>query len=102
MLAGAHWVLRIVTGRQRASEQARTLGELPGMRRRRAWAQSVHQTLDAVGHCYSPWWQLPPPTGTSRRSCAARSSGLVGLRCWQSRRHSVTSGSPSRPRPCGN
>jgi hypothetical protein len=61
MLAGAHWVLRIVTGRQRVSEQAGTLGELPGMRRRRAWAQSVHQTLNAVGHCCSPWWQLPHP-----------------------------------------
>jgi hypothetical protein len=59
MLAGAHRVLRIVTGRQRVSEQAGTLGELPGMRRRRAWAQSVHQTLNAVGHCCSPWWQLP-------------------------------------------
>ncbi len=61
MLAGAHWVLRIVTGRQRASEQARTLGELPGMRRRRAWALSVQQTLDAVSHCQPPWWQLPHP-----------------------------------------
>jgi hypothetical protein len=61
MLAGAHWVLRIVTGRQRASEQARTLGELPGMRRRRAWARSVQQTLDAVSHCQPPWWQLPHP-----------------------------------------
>jgi hypothetical protein len=49
MLAGAHRVLRIVTGRQGVSEQAGTLGELPGMRRRRAWARSVHHTLAAAG-----------------------------------------------------
>jgi hypothetical protein len=61
MLAGAHRVLRIVTGRQRASEQVGTLGEQPSMRRRRAWARSVHLSLDVVGHCCSPWWQLPHP-----------------------------------------
>jgi hypothetical protein len=31
------------------------------MRRRRAWVRSVHQTLDAVGYCYRPWWQRPHP-----------------------------------------
>jgi hypothetical protein len=54
-------MLRIVIGRQHASAQVGTLDGLPGMRRRRAWARSVSQTLEAVGHCCSPWWQRPHP-----------------------------------------
>jgi hypothetical protein len=63
MLAGAHRVLRIVSGRQRASEQARPLDGLPGMRRRRAWARSVHGLLEAVSRCRRrphPYWEFPP------------------------------------------
>jgi hypothetical protein len=61
VLVGAHRVLRIVTGRQRASEQVATLGELPSMRRRRAWIRSVHGLLEAVSRCSLSWWQCPHP-----------------------------------------
>jgi hypothetical protein len=61
MLVGAHRMLRIVTGRQRAWEQAGTLGELPSTRRRRAWARSVHGLLETVSRCSPSWWQCPHP-----------------------------------------
>lgn len=63
MLAGAHRVLGIVTGRQRTSEQAGPLDGLPGMRRRRAWARSVHGLLEADCRCQRrphPYWDFPP------------------------------------------
>jgi hypothetical protein len=61
MLAGAHRVLQGITHRHRTAEQAETIGRLPSMRRRRAWARSVHRLLEAVS-CGSPaWWQYPHP-----------------------------------------
>jgi hypothetical protein len=48
MLAGAHRVLQIITHRHRTAEQPETIGRLPSMRRRRAWARSVHRLLEAV------------------------------------------------------
>jgi hypothetical protein len=63
MLVEAHRMLRIVTGRQRASAQAGPLDRLPGMRRRRAWARSVHGLLEAVSRCQrrpNPYWDFPP------------------------------------------
>jgi hypothetical protein len=59
MLAGAHRVLRIITHHQHAAEQDQTIGKLPSMRQRRAWARSVHRLLDAL--CCRPWWQSPHP-----------------------------------------
>ena len=59
MLPGAHRILGIVS-RRRAVEQAETVGRLPSMRRRRAWARSVQRMLEAVSGC-SPWWQFPHP-----------------------------------------
>jgi hypothetical protein len=60
MLAGAHRVLRSITLRHHAAEQDERIGRLPSMRRRRAWARSVHQLLDTASHC-QPWWQRPHP-----------------------------------------
>jgi hypothetical protein len=63
MLAGAHQVLRIVTGRRRTSQQVGPLDGLPGMRRRRAWARSVHGLLEADSRCWRrphPYWDFPP------------------------------------------
>ena len=63
MRAEARRVLRIVTGGQRASEHAGPLEGLPGMRRRRAWARSVHGLLEAVSRCRQrphPYWDFPP------------------------------------------
>jgi hypothetical protein len=62
VLAGAHRVVRIVTHRQGAAEQAETIGKLLSMRRRRAWARSVQRLLEAAGRCYSSWWQRPHPS----------------------------------------
>lgn len=55
MLAGAHRILGIVTRRQGAAEPAATIGKLPNMRRRRAWARSVYRLLEAVSRCYPSW-----------------------------------------------
>jgi hypothetical protein len=60
VLAGAYRVWRIVTHRQGAAEQAETVGKLPSMRRRRAWARSVQRLLDAADHCSC--WCFPPLT----------------------------------------
>jgi hypothetical protein len=61
VLAGAHRILRIVIYRQPAADQDPTVGKLPSMRRRRAWARSVHRLLEAVSRCYPSWWQFPHP-----------------------------------------
>jgi hypothetical protein len=61
VLAGAHRILRIVTRRQGVAEPAGTIGKLPSMRRRRAWARSVHRPLEAVSRCHPSWWQYPHP-----------------------------------------
>jgi hypothetical protein len=61
VLAGAHRILRIVTRRQGAAAPAGTIGKLPSMRQRRAWARSVHRLLEAVSRCYPSWWQFPHP-----------------------------------------
>jgi hypothetical protein len=61
MLAGAHRILRIVTQRERAAELGETIGKLPSMRRRRAWARSIHRLLEAVSRSAPTWWQYPHP-----------------------------------------
>ena len=59
MLAGAHRILGIVS-RRRTVEQAGTVGRLPSMRQRRAWARAVQRLFEAFSGC-SPWWQSPHP-----------------------------------------
>jgi hypothetical protein len=61
MLAEAHQVLRSITHRQRASERDETIGKLPSMRQRRAWARAVQRLLDAVSRHHCSWWQGPHP-----------------------------------------
>jgi hypothetical protein len=61
MLAGAHRILQIVIRHQGAAEPAGTIGKLPSMRQRRAWARSVHRLLEAVSRSYPAWWQYPHP-----------------------------------------
>jgi hypothetical protein len=61
MLAGAHRILAIVTRRQGTANQAETIGKLPSMRRRRAWARSVYRLLQAVSRGCPAWWQYPHP-----------------------------------------
>jgi hypothetical protein len=61
VLAAAHRVLRIVTRRQGVAEPAATIGKLPSMRRRRAWARSIQRLLETVSRCSPSWWQFPNP-----------------------------------------
>lgn len=61
MLAAAHRILQIITHRQPAAEQDPTIGKLPSMRRRRAWARSIHRLLETVSRCAPSWWQYPHP-----------------------------------------
>jgi hypothetical protein len=61
VLAGAHRVLRIVTRRQGVAEPAATIGKLPSMRRRRAWARAIRRLLETVSRGSPSWWQFPNP-----------------------------------------
>jgi hypothetical protein len=49
-----------IVSRRRTVEQAGTVGRLPSMRQRRAWARAVQRLFEAFSGC-SPWWQSPPP-----------------------------------------
>jgi hypothetical protein len=61
VLAGAHRILQILTHHDRAAEQAGSIGKLPSMRRRRAWARSIHRLLATVSRSYPSWWRSPHP-----------------------------------------
>ena len=61
MLAGAHRVLRVLTHRHGVVKPPGTIGKLPSMRRRRAWARSVHRMLQAVSRSSPSGWQVPHP-----------------------------------------
>jgi hypothetical protein len=61
MLAGTHRILQLLTHRHQAAEQAGTIGKLPSMRRRRAWARSIHRLLETVSRGSPSWWQSPHP-----------------------------------------
>jgi hypothetical protein len=49
-----------IVSRRRTVEQAGTVGRLPSMRLRRAWARAVQRLFEAFSRC-SPWWQSPHP-----------------------------------------
>jgi hypothetical protein len=49
-----------IVSRRRTVEQAGTVGRLPSMRLRRAWARAVQRLFEAFSGC-SPWWQSPHP-----------------------------------------
>jgi hypothetical protein len=100
VLAGAHRILGIVS-RRRTVEQAGTVGRLPSMRQRRAWARGC-SGCSRRSAAARPGGSPPTPSSTSHRACAARSSGPAGPRCWPLRRSWSRSGSPSRPPPSGS
>jgi len=61
VLAGAHRILQILTHRDQAAEQTGSIGKLPSMRRRRAWARSIHRLLETASRSSPSWWQSPHP-----------------------------------------
>jgi hypothetical protein len=66
MLATARRVLQVITGRRRAPALDASLGKLPSVRRRRAWAESVQRLLDGASRSSSGVqfphlaWEAPP------------------------------------------
>jgi hypothetical protein len=90
-----------IVSRRRTVEQAGTIGRLPSMRLRRAWARAVQRLFEAFSRC-SPWWQSPhpffdfPPRLCREVIWACRPALLAMRRSWS------RSGSPSRPPPSGS
>jgi hypothetical protein len=100
VLAEAHRILGILS-RRRTVEQAGTVGRLPSMRQRRAWARAVQRLFEAFSGC-SPWWQsLHPyfdfPPRLCREVIWACRPALLAIAAIL-----VEEGSPSRPPPSGS
>jgi CBS domain-containing protein len=54
------WFPWTITHHRPTAERGERIGRLRSMRRRRTWARSVRQLLNAASHC-QPWWQRPHP-----------------------------------------
>jgi hypothetical protein len=61
LAAAAHRILQILSHRDQAAQQAGTIGKLPSMRRRRAWARSIHRLLERSAAVSPSWWRSPHP-----------------------------------------
>lgn len=93
MLATMQRILQKLTRSRGASAQTKVIAKPASVRRRRAWAQAVHQLVDRASRGRSgsqfphPEWEAPL---------------LLSTNYWRSRQHAWTLGNPSQPPPCSS